>query len=173
MGEPLDVLAEPLPVLRLDRRHDARVHAAPPRLRQTAVHHLVRERVREGVFQLGEEIGLVQKLRRLQPRQARRQRLLGQPGNVAHQRERDIDADDRRHLQQVRLRGRQPIDPRGQHRLHRRRDLKRPGALRRVIVPALAPQDPGLDQRPHALLQEEGVAVGPLDQQARERRRLG
>ena len=103
MGEPLDVLAEPIPVQRLDRLHDARVHGAPARLRQTAVGHLVRQRVREGIFQLGKEIGLVQKLRRLQPRQARGHGLLGQPGNVPQQRERDIDADDRRRLQQVPL----------------------------------------------------------------------
>ena len=30
---------------------------------------------------------------------------------------------------------------------------------------ALADQRPGLDQRPDALLQEERVALGPLDQQ--------
>ena len=169
MSQSLDVLAEPIPVLRLDRLHDARVHGAPPLLRQTAVGHLVRQRVLERVFQLGEEIGLVQELRRLQPRQARGHGLLGQPGNVPQQRERDIVADDRRRLQQVPLLGRQPIDPRRQHRLHRRRDLQRRGVLRHVILPAPASQDPGLDQCPHALLQEEGVALGPLDQQARER----
>ena len=82
LGESLDVLAEPIPVLRLDRLHDAHVHGAPARLRQTAVGHLVRQRVGEGIFQLREEIGLVQKLRRLQPRQGRGQGLLGLPANV-------------------------------------------------------------------------------------------
>ena len=64
--------------------------------------------------------------------------------------------------------GRQPIDSRRQHRLHRRRDLKRHGVRRQGILPAPSAQDPRLDQRPHPLLQEEGIALGPLDQQARE-----
>ena len=64
----------------------------------------MRQRVREGYSSSGKRLRLVQELRRLQPRQARGHRLLGQPGNVPQQRERDIDADDRRRLQQVPLR---------------------------------------------------------------------
>ena len=36
---------------------------------------------------------------------------------------------------------------------------------RQPVGAALADQRPGLDQRPDALLQEERVALGPLDQQ--------
>ena len=44
---------------------------------------------------------------------------------------------------------------------------------RQAIGAALARQGPGLDQRPHALLQEERVALGPRDQQALERLEAG
>ena len=37
--------------------------------------------------------------------------------------------------------------------------------LRQPVGAALADQRPGLHQRPHALLQEERVALGPRDQQ--------
>ena len=35
------------------------------------------------------------------------------------------------------------------------------------------PQDPGLHQRPHALLQEEGIALRALDQELRQGRQAG
>ena len=40
--------------------------------------------------------------------------------------------------------------------------------VRQAIGPRLAYQGPGLHQRPHALLQEEGIALGALDQELRE-----
>ena len=39
--------------------------------------------------------------------------------------------------------------------------------------PPARPPDPGLHQRPHALLQEEGIALGALDQELLERRQAG
>ena len=55
MGEPLDLLAEAIPVERLDRLDDPRVQRAPALLEQAAVGHLVGERVLEGVLEIREE----------------------------------------------------------------------------------------------------------------------
>ncbi len=45
--------------------------------------------------------------------------------------------------------------------------------LRQAIGPRLADQHPGLHQGAHALLQEEGIALGARDQELRERRQAG
>ena len=65
--------------------------------------------------------------------------------------------------------GGQPVDARREDRLHRRRDLPRVRRLRHPIRPALPDEHLGLHEGPHALLQEEGVALGPLDQHPLER----
>src|SRR5207245_7231556 len=66
MGEPLDLLAQALPVKRLDRGDDPRVQLAPPLLQESAVRHLVRERVLEGVLGIRIKPGLVEELGALQ-----------------------------------------------------------------------------------------------------------
>ena len=68
---------------------------------------------------------------------------------------------------------RQPVDAGGQHRLHRRRHLNRRQRPRQPVGAALADQRPGLDERPHALLQEERIALRPLDQHTLERIETG
>ena len=45
--------------------------------------------------------------------------------------------------------------------------------LRQAIGATVAPQHPGLHQRPHALLQEEGIAVGARNQELVERGQAG
>src|SRR5262249_44761420 len=67
---------------------------------------------------------------------------------------------------------REPVDARGEDRLGRRRDLQGLGRLRQLVGPSLPRQDLRLDQRPDALLEEEGIAFGPLDQQSLERLQL-
>ena len=80
----------------------------------------------------------------------------------------DLLAGDRGHLQQpLRLRL-EPVDPRGEHRLHAGRHagvLDRP---RQPVGAALALQVAGLGQRPDDLLDEERVAVGALVDQLAE-----
>jgi hypothetical protein len=53
MSEPLDFSAEALPMERLDRPDDPPVKLAASLLQQPAVCDLVRERVREGVLEVG------------------------------------------------------------------------------------------------------------------------
>ena len=53
--EPLDVLAEPIPVQPLDRSHDLGMALRSNVVQQTAIGHLMGQRVLEGVLQLREE----------------------------------------------------------------------------------------------------------------------
>ena len=65
--------------------------------------------------------------------------------------------------------GWQAVNPRRQHRLHRRRYLHGWQGLRQVIGPALAAEHPGLHQGAHAFLQEEGIALGARNEALDER----
>src|SRR5882672_10879292 len=98
MGEPLDLLAEAIPVEGLDRLDDSRVQLAATLLQQTAVRDLVRERVLEGVFEIRRQSRLVNELGGLQVVQSATQRLVRQLGDRPEQREGHILADDRGRL---------------------------------------------------------------------------
>jgi hypothetical protein len=80
---------------------------------------------------------------------------------------------DRRRLEQVLLLRGHAVDASRQNRLHSRRHLNGRQRRRHAIGPRLAHQGPGLHQRPHALLQEEGIALGALDQELGERAQAG
>src|SRR5437016_2266017 len=60
MGKSLDLLAETIPVERLDRADDPSVKLAAAIVQQSPVRDLVRERVLEGVLEIGIEPGLVE-----------------------------------------------------------------------------------------------------------------
>ena len=85
----------------------------------------------------------------------------------------DVPTDDGGSLEQTLLLRRQPVDAGGQHGLHRGRHLNARESLRQAIRPALADQGLGLGQGPDALLQKEGVPLGPLDQALLERLEAG
>ena len=78
MRQPFDLVrAAPRSALGHPRRRvcfegldHARVQPPPPLQQETAVGHLVRQGVLEGIFALGEQAGLIQELGRLQVRQA-------------------------------------------------------------------------------------------------------
>ena len=106
-------------------------------------------------------------------RQAPVQRLLGQLGNGLQQGQGHLGADHRSRLEQPLLLRRQSVDARRQDGLHRGRHLNGRQGLRQAIGPALADQHPRLHQGAHALLQEEGIALGARDQELLERRQAG
>jgi hypothetical protein len=66
MGEPLDLLAEAIPVERLDRVHDPRVKIPAPLLKQASVRDLMCERVLERVFEIRKQPSLVEEVGGLQ-----------------------------------------------------------------------------------------------------------
>ena len=133
----------------------------------------MRQGMLEGVVRLGEQAGLVEELGGLQVRQAAVQRGLGQLGNGLEQRQGHLGANHRGGLEEPLLLRRQPVDARRQHRLHRGRHLNGWQRLRQVVGPWFAHQHPGLHQGAHALLQEEGVALGARNQELLEGHQAG
>ena len=88
MGQPLDLLGQPVGIEPLDRLHDPRVEGPPALAEEAAVGHLVRQRVLERVLEVGKEARLVEELRGLQPGEPSAQLLLGLVGDGLQQRER-------------------------------------------------------------------------------------
>ena len=123
------------------------------------------EGVLEGVGGLGKQAGLVEKLRRLEVRQATVQRFVGRVGDGLQQRPGHLGTDDRGGLEQAFVLRRQPIDARRQQRLHRGRDLQGVERLCQTIGAPLPDQHPGLHQGAHTLLQKEGIALRAGDQE--------
>ena len=173
MRQPLDLLGQAVGIERLDRLDDPGVQRPPPLVEQAPVGDLVGQRVLEGVLEVREEARLVEELGGLEVGEAAAERSSDCSAMAWRRREGHVLADDRGGLEEALVLGREPVDARGQDRLRRRRDLKGLGRLRQAIGAALARQRLGLDQRPDALLEEEGVALGALDQQLLERLQLG
>ena len=166
--ELIHVAREPIGVEPLDRRHDARVQGAALLLEQARVCDVPGEGVAEPVFEVREQPGLVQESRGLEVVQGAAQWLGGQGADRLEERERHLGADHGRRLQQELLVVRKPVDAGGEHGLHGRRNLEASGLGRESVGPPLAHEDVRLDERPHDLLEEEGIAVAPLDEQLPE-----
>ena len=122
------------------------------------------EGVPEGVRALGKQARLVEELGRLQVGEATVYRVLRYLGDGLQQRQGHLGADDCRGLQELFFLRRQPIDARGQHRLYRSRYLNTWERLGQAICSPLTDQHLRFYQSAHALLQEEGIALGACDQ---------
>jgi len=119
MREPLDLFRETVGVERLDRVDHARVQLAPALVEQAGVGDFLRQGVLERVDQLGDQAGLVEKLAVLEPLKGPPNPFLVVFDDLPKPREWDVFADDRRRLEQALVVGREPVDPRGEHCLHR------------------------------------------------------
>ena len=173
VGQPFHLVGEPVGIALFDSRDDTAMQQALPLAQQPPIGHLVRQGVLEGIVALGKQAGFVEELGGLQVRQATVQRFLRLVGDGLQQRPGHLRADHRSGLEQALLLRGQPVDARGQHRLHRGGDLQalqRPG---QPIGTALADQDPGLHQGAHALFQKERVTPGACDQEWCECRKAG
>ncbi len=125
MGQAFDLLGQAVPGERLEGLDNAGMERPPPLLEEAPIGDLVGEGVLEGVFVLGKEARLVEELGRLEMRERAMQCRLGQLGNGPQQGQGHLGADDRRGLEEMFFCGRQAVDTRRQHRLHRRRHLQR------------------------------------------------
>src|SRR5712691_1650887 len=94
VGELFDVLRQTSRIEVLDGLDDPGMEGAPPLLKQAAVRHLVGQRMLERVFEVGEELRLVEELRRLQAGEAAAKLILGRVRDRLELRERHILADD-------------------------------------------------------------------------------
>ena len=155
--QPVDLLGEPLRRQPFEGLDNAGVQRTPPLLEDSPIGYFVRQGVLEGVFQVREQVGLVEELGRLQMRQTHAQRLVRHLGNGLEQRQGHLCANHRRCLQQAFLLRRQAVDTRRQHRLHRGRHLDSRQGSGQTIGAALPDQHLGLDQRPHAFFQEKWI----------------
>ena len=141
-------------------------------LQQTLVGDLLGQDVLEGVLDLGEETRLVEELRGLHPGQSAPEVALVAADDGLEQRQREVAADHRRRLEHPLLLGVQAVDASGQDRLHRRRHADARQRLRQMKGPALTDHDPRLDEGAGALLEEERVALRPLDEERLEREQV-
>jgi hypothetical protein len=172
VGQPLDVLDQAVAVDRLDRFEDPGVEDALAILEEAPVHDLVGQRMLEGVLGLGEEPRLVEKLGRLKAGQAGAELFLRQIGDGEEEGERHVASDDRGRLEQALVLRRQPVDASREHRLHGDRHMAFRQRPREPVGASGADEDLSLDQTADALLHEERVPFGPLDQQALEREKI-
>ena len=147
---------------------DPSVEVTAPVGEEAPVGHLMRERVLEGVLEVGEEARLVDELGRLKVSQPATERLLVLVRDRLEESEGNVLPDDRGNLEEPLLLGRQAVDARGQDGLHRSGHVDRGQVVRQLVVASLARQRTRLDQRPDALLDEERVALGALDQESLE-----
>src|SRR5262249_54479883 len=142
---------------------------APSFLQEARLGHLVGQGVLERVLVLWEEPSLVEEPSRLKPSESRAQRLVGGLPAFSEQGNRDVPTDHRRCLKQSLLLGLEPVDPGGEQRLHRYRDVNITDIRREAVGTPPAHESSRLRQGVDTLLQKEGVALGALDQETLQR----
>jgi hypothetical protein len=110
VGQPLDVLGQPVRIAALDGDDDPRVKGLAPILEQRAIGDFMGQRMLEGVLRLRKEPRLVQKLGCLQMRQPPLHRILRCLRHSLEQHEGYVLTDGRGRLQQLLVFGREPVD---------------------------------------------------------------
>ena len=168
MGKPFHVLIKAVRIELLHRLENAGVERATTIPEEACVSDLMSQRVLEGVLELGEEPRLVEELRRLQPCERRAKTVLRLLGDRLQQCERHILADHGRRLEQLLVFRSEAVDASGQDRLRRGRKLQGLDRAREPVGTAFPRESPRLDQGPHALLEEEGIALRTVDQESAE-----
>ena len=173
MRQAFDLLDHPVPDERLEGLDNPGMECPSLFLEEAAVGHLLGEGMLEGVDQLGEQARLVQELGVLEMGETQAERLFRQLHHGLEEGQGDLCTHNRCGLEQALLLWGQAVDTRCQDGLHGGWHLQGWEGLCHAIGPGLAHQGSGLHQRPHALLQEEGIALGALDQQLGERCQAG
>jgi hypothetical protein len=164
MGQPLDLLRQPIVVEPLDRLHDARMQCFAPLLQHTAIGNFLGQGVLEGVFEVGEQTLLVQELPGLQRTKMLVQQLLGKLDDRLQQRVGHILADHRRGLQQMLVVRSKPVDACGEDRLYRSRNLDAGGWRGKPVGSAASVQGTGLHQCTGAFFEEQRIPLCAFDQ---------
>jgi hypothetical protein len=164
VGQELHLLAQPISMQLFYGGHDPGVKRAASVLEEGAVRHVVGERVLERVLDVRENASLVEELGHLEVGEHAAQHVLLLLGDRLQEGERHILADYRRGLEHALVSGREPIDARGEDRLCGGRDVERPHRPCGAIGSALAHERARFDEGPHALLEEERIALRSLDQ---------
>src|SRR4029453_13242627 len=155
--ETLGLLVQAIGVEDLNGAEDPSVKPALAILKQTAVGHLVGQRVLERVFHFGDAARLVQEIRRLKVGEALAELLLRDIGDGLEKTDVDVGADHGRRLKQPFILERKAIDAGSKDGLHAgrpRNAVERPGE---PVGPPRADQRLSLYEATHCLLEKEGV----------------
>jgi hypothetical protein len=166
IGQQRGALVELVGMALLGGTRHRGVHLRPARAELRAVGNLLRQRMLEGVLDLRIERRLVDELASAQGIERR-----GEPGGREraalirrHHRGENgpgkLFADHRRGLQRALLVIAETVDARGEHRLHRGRNLHRFNRANEAIGTGCAGQAAAFQQRLHDLFDEERVAAG-------------
>ena len=158
MCQERGVLVEPLRVVLFHRRPDRRVDARAPLGELGAVRHFLGEGMGEGVLRLREEGGGVEELRRHEGAERRGEIRLGKPRHAAEESLAELLPDDRRRLHDGLLALGEPVDARGEHRLHHGGHDDRVHGPLEPQGAARSDEGTGLLERADHLLDEERVA---------------
>jgi hypothetical protein len=123
VGESFDLLGHPVPGECLKRLDDPGMQRPPPLLEKASIGHFMCKGVLESVLAFGKEPRFIEKLSRLEVREAAVHGVFRQVGNGLQQRQGHLSANDRRSLQELFLLRWQPVNTRREHSLHRGRHL--------------------------------------------------
>jgi hypothetical protein len=164
-ASPNSPLGHLVPNEHLQGLDDADMEYPPPLLEEAAVGHLLGEGVLEGVDELGKQTRLVQKLGILEIREPQSESPFGKSHHGLEQSQGYFCANDCCGLEEVLLLRQQAINARRQDGLHGRWHLHDGAGVHQAVGPRLAHQGSDLHQRPHTLLQEEGIALRALAQE--------
>src|SRR6516225_3214545 len=123
----------------------------------------------ECVLRIWKEPGLVEELGGLELSEAAAQRAFILAGDCVKKGERHILANHRSGLKQAFVLGREPVDAGGDNRLRGGGDLRGVHGARETIRAALSGECPRLDERPHALFENEWIALRAFYQEPPQR----
>src|SRR5215472_14335419 len=140
-----------------------------PLLKQGLVRDIVRERMRESVLAIGNELGLIEKLSRLQAGEGLEELSVGELCGGLKERQGDVRADHRGGLEQTLCGGRQTVDAGRQDGLYRGGDVEGVEAPREMITASLAHEGTRLRQCPHGFLEKEGIPLSSFGQHSLQR----
>jgi hypothetical protein len=168
VGETLDLLRHAVGSAPLDDLDNPGVEGAALVMHQALVGHHMGQRMLEGVFDLGEERGLVEELPGLEPCQPGAKPVRKQIARSFQDWQWHARADDRGLLKESLVVGLESVDAGREHGLDRRRHLEVLERARQTVGAALPREHASLDQTARTLLQEARVALGPLDQRPLE-----
>ena len=130
------------------------------------IRDLLGQRVLEGVLQIGRHAGLVQEFGSLERRETATQVVDRPVDDGLENGEGHIPPDHRGGLEEILLILGEPVDPGGENRLDRGRDLDRRDGSTEPVGATISNERPGLYQASQALFQEEGIPLRPRDQQS-------
>src|SRR5262249_52753662 len=166
IGEPLDLLGQPVGVKVFDRRHDTSVDLPATFVEHPAISDVMSKRVLECILQVRKELRRIEEFGSLQIVEQPGKLVLSQPENCMQEHEWKVISDDCRLLQQVLTGSGQRVDTRCENRLHCGRDLCAGEWPCKAVAATCTLEDSSINQSSHDLFDEERIPVGAFHQES-------